>query len=596
MKRAAGFWWLVVTAVCLLGGVALSAVGWLPFESVKGLADGLSPDGNFKVLTPFALDELRLPLRLGGVCLLLALVGLLAFRRKTQPFLSKLGPALRELPGELHELARIFVPRPGERHYLLGLLLVTAGAVLARLLFTSDPMVHDETYTYIAFAARPWWDLLSDYHLPNNHIFHTILVKLCTETFGMQPWAVRLPALVTGVLCVPAAYWLGKRFYSRPTGLLAAGLLAALPTWIDYNTNARGYSPQALFSLLVFGLAIYLREHKNRAGWLLFAGLGALGLFTLPVFVYPFGMTLAWLVISTLVEGAPAYGGRGRLLIYVGVFAALTVLLAAVCYLPVVMGSGLDALIANPYVQRLSAGAFFGRLGDRLGGAWYEWNKDLPSGMVVILALGFVGGLILHSRVSRVRIPAQMTTLAWLALALLLQRPDPNARLWTFLIPFWLVWSAAGLVEGARLLRIPPRWRAGLLGLALLGLALFSYQRTLRYFPSLSPGPGDVETIALYLQPLLEPGDGVVITSDDGPALWYYLRLHGTDDRYYVQQLDERVLQRAFILVNESVGQTLQSAADDRGLENATFDFAGAQRLTRIGGTTIYLCEVGYNR
>lgn len=596
MKRAGVGWWLAVMVLCLLGGVLLSAGGWLPFERVKALVNGLSPDGNFKILTPFAMDELRLPLRMGGALLVLAAAGLLAFHRKTQPFLSKIGPALRGLPAEVRELVGIFHPRPGEWPYLLGLLLVTVGAVLARLLFTSDPMVHDETYTYIAFAARPWWDLFSDYHLPNNHIFHTMLVKLSTGIFGMAPWAVRLPALVTGVLCVPAVYWLGKRLYSRSTGLLAAGLLAALPTWIDYNTNARGYVPMALFSVLLFGLALYLREHKNRAGWLLFAGLGALGFFTLPVFLYPFGMTLAWLAVSALAEGAPAYGGRWNLLAYAGAFAALTVLLAGVCYLPVVMGSGLDALIANPYVQRLDASAFFLRLGDRLGGAWYEWNKDLPLWLEVFLALGFAVGLALHRKISRVRIPAQLTSLVWLALVLLVQRPDPNARLWTFLIPFWLVWSAAGLVEGLRLLRVPARWRSGLLALALVGLAVFSYQRTLRYFPSLAPGPGNVENIALYLQPLLKPGDGVIITSDDGPALWYYLRLYGTDDRYYVQQLGERTLERVYILVDESVGQTLQSAAEDRRLEGVTFDFAGAQHLTRIGGTSIYLCDVGYNR
>ncbi len=596
MKRSGAGWWLAVTALCLLGSVLLSAGGWLPFERIKALADGLTPDGNFKILTPFAMDQLRLPLRLGGTLLVLAAAGLLAFRRKTQPFLAKITAALRGLTGELRELAGIFRPRPGEWPYLLGLLLVTVGAVLVRLLFTSDPMVHDETYTYIAFAARPWWDLLSDYHLPNNHIFHTVLVKLSTGIFGMQPWAVRLPALITGVLCVPAVYCLGKRLYSRPTGLLAAGLLAALPTWIDYNTNARGYSPMALFSVLLFGLAIFLREHKNWAGWLLFSGLGVLGFFTLPVFLYPFGMTLAWLVASALVQGAPAYGGRWKLLAYAGAFAALTVLLTGLCYLPVVMGSGLDALIANPYVQRLDAGAFGERLGDRLGGAWYEWNKDLPLWLEITLALGFAAGLVLHRKVSRVRIPPQLTTLAWLAFVLLIQRPDPNARLWTFLIPFWLIWSAAGLVEGLRLLRVPPRWRSGLLILALVGLAVFSYQRTLRYFPSLAPGPGNVEAMALYLQPLLEPGDGVIITSDDGPALWYYLRLYGTDDRYYVQQLDERTLERVYILVDESMGQTLESSAEDRRLEGVTFDFAGAQRLTRIGSTTIYLCDVGYNR
>ena len=65
MKRAGAGWWLAVMVLCLLGGALLSAGGWLPFERVKALADGLSPDGNFKILTPFAMDELRLPLAFG---------------------------------------------------------------------------------------------------------------------------------------------------------------------------------------------------------------------------------------------------------------------------------------------------------------------------------------------------------------------------------------------------------------------------------------------------------------------------------------------------------------------------------------------------
>jgi hypothetical protein len=105
-----------------------------------------------------------------------------------------------------------------------------------------------------------------------------------------------------------------------------------------------------------------------------------------------------------------------------------------------------------------------------------------------------------------------------------------------------------------------------------------------------------VERIAAYLQPLLKSGDGVIVTSDDGPALWYYLRLRGVDDRTYVQKLDERTLQRVFVLVNESQGQTLESAVEARKLPELRVDFIHAGRLTRIGGTVVYLCEVGYNQ
>jgi hypothetical protein len=596
MKRAGFGWWLALMIVALLGGAVFSAAGWLPYERVKALADSLSPDGNFKILTPFAFQELLLPLRAGGILLLLAAALALVFRKGAIRALSGLPQVVRALPGETWRLVRVFRPGLGEAPYLVGVLALTAGAVLVRLLFLTDPMVHDETYTYIAFAARPWWDLLSDYHLPNNHIFHTVLVKISTSAFGMAPWAVRLPALVTGVLCVPVAYWLGKRLYNRSVGLLSAGLLAALPTWSDYNTNARGYSPMALFSLLLFGLAIYLSDHKNLAGWLAFSVIGMLGFFTLPPMLYPFGMALAYLLASALVEGGKAYGGRGRLGLYIAAFAILTIFLAALCYLPVVMGSGLKALVANPYVARLDAGAFFGRLGDRLGGTWWEWNKDLPLWAQVVLGIGLAASFALHPRISRVRILPQLTTLAWLAVILVLQRPDPNARLWTFLIPFWLVWCAGGLLGGLEQLRVPGRWRNLLVVLALVALAVFSWQRTLRYFPGLEPGPGDVETIALYLKPRLQPGDGVVITSDDGPVLWYYLRLHGMDDRYYVQKLEERTLERAYILVSESQGQTLESAAADRKLPGVVFDFSNAQRLAKIGGTAVVLCEVEYNR
>ena len=80
--------------------------------------------------------------------------------------------------------------------------------------------------------ARSLFAAATDYHLPNNHVFHSILVYFSTRIFGIQPWAVRLPAFTAGVLLVPAAYWLAKRLYDRWTALGAALLVAWFPPLI----------------------------------------------------------------------------------------------------------------------------------------------------------------------------------------------------------------------------------------------------------------------------------------------------------------------------------------------------------------------------
>ena len=47
-----------------------------------------------------------------------------------------------------------------------------------RAAYLAQPIRYDEAATYLAFASRPVWLAVADYSYPNNHIFHTLLVKL----------------------------------------------------------------------------------------------------------------------------------------------------------------------------------------------------------------------------------------------------------------------------------------------------------------------------------------------------------------------------------------------------------------------------------
>ena len=56
-------------------------------------------------------------------------------------------------------------------------------------------MRYDESVTYLYFASQSWMTVVSSYTYPNNHVFHSLLVKAFATVLGDDPWVLRsLPA------------------------------------------------------------------------------------------------------------------------------------------------------------------------------------------------------------------------------------------------------------------------------------------------------------------------------------------------------------------------------------------------------------------
>ena len=100
---------------------------------------------------------------------------------------------------------------PRQRAVLVAVVIVTlAGAAIRLHGFLQRPIWEDEAYTWkdsqIPFWRLAWWKH-DPAHGPASHI----LVRLSMELFGTDDvWALRLPSLVCGILCVPAAFCLGR--------------------------------------------------------------------------------------------------------------------------------------------------------------------------------------------------------------------------------------------------------------------------------------------------------------------------------------------------------------------------------------------------
>ncbi len=113
------------------------------------------------------------------------------------------------------------------RLHLGALFLVILIAGLVRLEFLFQPMRYDESVTFVSYASPPWYIAITDYTAPNNHVFHSLLAHISILFFGGEPWAIRLPAFVTGILLVPASYVAARAHYGKHTALVAACLGAS---------------------------------------------------------------------------------------------------------------------------------------------------------------------------------------------------------------------------------------------------------------------------------------------------------------------------------------------------------------------------------
>ncbi|MEW6716663.1 MAG: glycosyltransferase family 39 protein [Chloroflexota bacterium] len=591
-KHPRGFsWtlWLVIVASCALLGLALLAFSIIPYGSLKASFDRLTPDGNLESFTPQAYAPLVVPTRLIGLFLLLLSSVSFGLRRLIQGSIQNLAQSLKKISikSDLQGLREAIKPTKSDRAYLFTLLAITLMGAGIRMLFLSIPMGHDEAYTFIAFASRPVRYIISDYHLPNNHVFHSLLVHGCYYLLGNQPWVVRLPAFLSGVLLVPACCVSARMIYDRNTALVSAALVASTPTLIEASTSARGYTLICLITMTLLALAAFLKQHRNCLAWGLFVVLSALGFYTIPIMLYPFGILITWLLLSALVKDIGSAYGSGfikYLLITVLSVAVLCYLL----YLPIFLHSGIGSVIGNNFVQPLEWSEFQESIIARSLRLWSRWTDNIPPVVAILSIIGLLTSMLFHKRLTKHRVPLVIAALLWIGVVLLIQRVAPWSRIWLFILPIYLILASAGIIGLFTRLKI--RTEEGksipwVITGAVLILALGFY--SMHTNPPYTPGEtGSVEEITLFLKGYLQPGDVVITKPPLGAIVVYYFDLHHISEEYFLLDRDWHDFQQVIVIVDEGFDQTIDQVLQKKGLE--CVDKSSAKMIHQYGKTKVY--------
>ena len=455
--------------------------------------------------------------------------------------------------------------RAGSATFRLACVGIALIAVAIRVIHLDQPMRLDEARTFLDYVIRPLPDAISNYNIPNNHLFHTLLAWTSTRLFGDAEWSVRLPAFLAGVLTVWMTYVAARALADEGAALIASALAAVLPGLVLYATNARGYSMVTLAFVVLIVLANRIASEESAARWLGFGIVVALGFATVPAMLYPAGAVSLWLFAEHARRHGPSSALRFALRL--AAVLAVAVAIAALAYLPAIERFGVASITANKFVTPYpwplfvdSLPRFAQRLRDTLG-------LGIPTLLLAALAAGALIPLVIRSpERGRLATLAAATGL-WCVALLVMTRRAPPPRVWLFLAPLLCVYAGIGLATAAawvaRRVRIgaEPVHAAVALILAFgIGASTVARRTILENDESVGLVAGPA--IARWLLAEVRPDDRLIVSNFVSPEVDYYLHTMG-GRRFGDLEAPSRSA-RAVLILNERQSQTPATVQAER--------------------------------
>lgn len=137
-------------------------------------------------------------------------------------------------------------------YILLGIILLVA-AVLRLWRFPELPFMHDELSALYRTQFDSFVEMVRIY--PDSHpIGVQLFLFYWVKLVGMSEFWVKLPFALMGIASVYLTFLVGRYWYSRKAGLMAAAVFAASQFTVFYSQLARPYAA-GLFFVLLFTVA-----------------------------------------------------------------------------------------------------------------------------------------------------------------------------------------------------------------------------------------------------------------------------------------------------------------------------------------------------
>lgn len=581
---------IFISITSLLSAIFLLSVSLLPYKVAKVKLDTFAVDGSADILDEVSFNRIIDWLKVLGYAALVLSGIIIALRNRLKRYISRL------LVSSFYFFKRFFryfkkSLRDTGNFYIAIFIIILFLGIGVRLFYLSQPMRFDEAFTYMNFVSMPLYIGLSYYTAPNNHPLHTLLSHISCLLFGNRPWAIRLPALLSGMLLIPVSYLVALILCDKHTAILASGLVASSELLIAYSVNARGYTIVCVIFLILIALGAYLVRHINRFAWLLFAIISTLGFYTVPIMLYSFGIVIIWIFLSVIFSKKNLYA-RLLSLRYLISFVIITVILVFLLYLPFFVISGPDALLAHGIFKSLtvSRADIIPRFIPYASSVWAQWNNNIPSAIKYFLLAGFLISLFLSIRAGFTQLLLSFIALLWIFSVIYIQSIFPFNRTMIFLSPVYYIFAASGItyfigIIGYKYGRISfiicivTFFLACLLCLNTVSTKAILTSEDYEHSPL-----SDAGDIAIFMKDFLKQGDGILTICYAIGPLEYYFKVNKLPDECL--NTDLKSCKRALIIIQNRYIHTIRSIFENAGL--LTEEFTAPKKVMDFEESTLF--------
>ncbi len=153
----------------------------------------------------------------------------------------------------------------------IALIILTGIALGLRLWNLNSDLWVDEVFTLLDFVRPSFGEILTSFPSQNQHLLYSITAHASLGIFGETAWALRLPAVLFGVLSIPALFFCCRKILGGTEAILAAALMTVSYHHIWFSQNARGYSGLLFFTLLATWFWFEALDKNSWSRWFLYA-------------------------------------------------------------------------------------------------------------------------------------------------------------------------------------------------------------------------------------------------------------------------------------------------------------------------------------
>lgn len=328
--------------------------------------------------------------------------------------------------------------KPTYVNYLLWTTLLIA--IFSRIFFLSDPIRIDEAGTFLQFVKG---NPLRAFYYPsvNNHILHSLLIKISTFFTGVSPASIRLTSFLSGIFSIFLTYILSREFKQK--GLYASLAMATTPYLIFYSTFARSYSFTICITLAICLLANNYINDNSRTGIIAISIFSSIGLLTIPTMVLPITGIYSWIFLSLLFRGENIKKLLIRFLLPTVIYTAI---ITFILYLPTLtLSGGIDSIINAKFTEPIGLIKTIDGLPRHFTSTLSELNSQIPIIFLLINGFLIIIGFISYFKKNNLKELILFPSFLFSGLMVLLIRTIlAHERSWIFLIPFSLIVADEG--------------------------------------------------------------------------------------------------------------------------------------------------------